>query len=184
MVNKKISFVQCAALVSGNLVGSGVFMLPALLAGYGVVSLAGWILTSMGAIFLALVFARLSERVTHASGGPHTFVRVAYGDHAAFWVAWGYWVLTWSSNTALLVAAVSYLGMIFGGFTPWSACFIQVAIWAVITLINLRGVQSAARFECFITIVKLIPIVIIPILALFFVDFGNNLFSRIQRDYR
>ena len=48
---------MCIALVCGNMIGSGVFLLPASLAPYGMLSLVGWGLTSAGAICLALVFA-------------------------------------------------------------------------------------------------------------------------------
>src|SRR5579872_3102201 len=47
------------ALVVGNMIGSGIFLLPASLAAYGGISIVGWLLTAVGAMFLALMFAKL-----------------------------------------------------------------------------------------------------------------------------
>ena len=48
------------ALVVGNMIGSGAFLLPASLAPYGAASLLGWGVSAGGAVLLALVFARLA----------------------------------------------------------------------------------------------------------------------------
>ena len=174
-MQKKITLIQCISLVTGNLVGSGIFMLPVLLAVYGSSSIIGWVITSISAICLALVFAKLSIKVPACHGGPQNFIAKAFGDSAAFWVAWGYWVLTWSSNTALIVAATSYLSKVYGGFDAAGTLFVQVAIWAVVTLINIVGVRTAAKFELWITVIKLIPIVLIPTIGLFYLDIDNLL---------
>ena len=48
---------MCTALVVGNMIGSGVFLLPTALAPYGWNAVFGWLLTIGGAICLAFVFA-------------------------------------------------------------------------------------------------------------------------------
>lgn len=161
----KIGLLQTTSLVTGNLIGSGVFMLPSLLAVYGTVSLAGWLATSAGAIFLALVFSALSKEIHGCNGGPHLFIQRAFGDGAGYYAAWGYWLLTWASNTALLVAAMSYLVKITGPLSMTALLSIQVSIWSLVVLINSYGVQSAARFELLTTVLKLIPIIGIPLFA-------------------
>ena len=60
----------CTALVMGNMIGSGIFLLPASLAAYGGISIFGWVFTTIGALLVALVFARLSQDVPKA-GGPY-----------------------------------------------------------------------------------------------------------------
>ena len=174
-MQKKITLVQCISLVTGNLIGSGVFMLPVLLAVYGSSSIIGWIITSISAVCLALVFAKLSVKVPQCHGGPQSFIMRSFGKSAGFWSAWGYWVLTWSSNTALIVAATSYLSKIFEGFSTWQTLVVQVTIWSSITIINIIGVRTAAKFELIVTILKLVPIVLIPFIGLFFIDFDNLL---------
>ncbi len=85
---------SCTALVIGNVVGSGVFLLPASLAPYGIYAIIAWVLTAVGAMAMALVFARLSRAIPKA-GGPYASTRAAYGEFAGFWIAWGYWICLW-----------------------------------------------------------------------------------------
>ena len=79
------------ALVVGNMVGSGAYLVPSELGRYGPISLLGWLVTGAGAACLALVFGRLG-RIMPAEGGPYAYTRAAFGDLPGFLVAWGYWV--------------------------------------------------------------------------------------------
>src|SRR5690349_24717587 len=83
---------MATALVIGNMVGSGVFLLPASLSSAaGPVSIVAWLFTGVGALALALVFARLGGRFPR-SGGPYVYARRAFGDFIGFQTAWGYWI--------------------------------------------------------------------------------------------
>ena len=104
----KLGFWLTTSLVVGNMTGSGIFLLPAALALYGGISIFGWLFTAIGAIFLALVFSRLSQLITKA-GGPYTYSREGFGDFFGFLVAWGYWISIWCGNAAISVAGVGYL---------------------------------------------------------------------------
>src|SRR5436190_12018950 len=79
------------ALVTGNMIGSGVFLLPASLASYGSISILSWIFTSLGAICLALVFGKLSTFILK-TGGPYAFCHEGFGDFIGFVVAYNYWI--------------------------------------------------------------------------------------------
>src|SRR4026208_730790 len=109
---RTVGFWTAVALVMGNMIGSGIFLLPASLAPYGGVSLIGWRVAPGGALMLAVVFARL-PRVDPVAGGPYAYTRRAFGDLAGFLVAWGYWISVWCSNAALSVAFVGYLDPFF-----------------------------------------------------------------------
>src|SRR5215217_2812230 len=104
-----LGFWACMALVIGNVIGVGIFALPASLAAFGGLALAGWLLTSAGALVLALVFARLS-RLIPGAGGPYAYTRAGYGDFAGFLIAWGYWIGLWASVAALAVGTMNYGG--------------------------------------------------------------------------
>ena len=73
----------------GNMIGSGVFLLPASLAPYGWNAVGGWIITISGALVLAFVFARLVKKLPDA-GGAVGFVHSAFGHVPAFLVSWIY----------------------------------------------------------------------------------------------
>jgi APA family basic amino acid/polyamine antiporter len=58
--------------VTGNVIGSGIFLLPAVLASFGGISVIGWLLSAGGAMTVALVFAGLAMQVL-GSGGPYVW---------------------------------------------------------------------------------------------------------------
>ncbi len=165
---------MCTALVVGNMIGSGVFLLPASLAVYGSISLAGWLLTTLGAITLALVFARLA-RLHPVSGGPYAYSREGFGDFAGFLVAWGYWISLWAGNAAIAVAFAGYLVElvpILAGNSKAQASVAIVAIW-LLTAINAIGVRAAGRVQVITTVLKILPLVAIASLGLFHLQLQN-----------
>jgi len=98
---KKIGFWSSTSLVVGNMIGSGVFLLPASLAAYGAISIIGWICASLGAILLAIIFGNLGKLAPETTGGPYAYTRLGLGRFPAYLVAWGYWVSIWCTNAAI-----------------------------------------------------------------------------------
>ena len=96
-LKRSLGLSMATALVVGNMVGSGVFGLPSALAGTGPIALLAWLFTGAGAILLALVFANLG-RAYPRTGGPYAYTRIAFGDFAGFWTAWGYWIAAWAET--------------------------------------------------------------------------------------
>ncbi|HYF97646.1 MAG TPA: amino acid permease, partial [Coxiellaceae bacterium] len=97
---KKLGFFSLTSLVSGNMIGAGSYLMPAALAMFGTIGIAAWMLTAVGIIFLALIYARLSRRITKP-GGPYAYCREAYGDFTGFQIAYNYWIFTWVGNAAI-----------------------------------------------------------------------------------
>lgn len=157
---RRLGLWMATALVVGNMIGSGVFLLPAALAQYGGISLLGWGVTTTGALLLALVFARLSRLVPRV-GGPYAYTRIGFGDFAAFLVAWGYWISIWVANAAIAVAFVGYLSVFWPALrhSPMLAVLVALsAIW-LLTWVNASGVRRAGSVQLVTTIVKLVPLV-------------------------
>ena len=102
----KIGLLTSTSLVVGNMIASGLFMLPAALASYGSISLIGWIVSGAGAMALAMVYSWLSKIYPVAQGGPYAYTREGLGNFGAFLVAWGYWISIWSTNAAIAVGFV------------------------------------------------------------------------------
>src|SRR3984893_19159936 len=132
-----LGFWMCVALVVGNSIGSGVFLLPASLAPYGLNSVVAWGMTACGALLLAIVFAQLS-RAYPQPGGPYAYVRLAFGPFTAFIVAWGYWISIWVGNAAIATGAVSYLTPLFPwvGALPGRSAFVTLVVLWLLTLVN------------------------------------------------
>ncbi len=169
--SREIGFWMAVALVMGNMIGSGVFVLPASLAPYGGISLIGWLVSTAGSVLLALVFARLS-RLNPAAGGPYAYTRQAFGDLAGFLVAWGYWISTWCTNAALSVAFVGYLDPFFPAIVrdPARAAALAVATVWLLTAVNVRGVRTAGRVQVVTTVLKILPLASVGIAGLVFLD--------------
>lgn len=175
---KALSPRMATALVIGNMIGSGVFLLPASLAAYGGISIVAWLFTAAGAFLLALVFARLG-RAYPRTGGPYAYSRKAFGDFVGFQTAWGYWIAAWVGNAAIAVAFVGYVGHFFDVFsnTTTGAKLAQVALAAgaiwLLTLVNVRGVRQGGLVQAGTTVLKLVPLAAVALLGLFWMDGGN-----------
>ena len=161
---RDIGFAGAVALVVGNMIGSGVFLLPASLAPYRGTSLVGWAITTIGSVLLAVVFARLA-RAHPAAGGPYAYTRRAFGDLAGFLVAWGYWISCWCTNAALAVAFVAYLDPFIPSITraPWAAALLAVGALWTLTVVNVIGVRAAGRVQVATTLLKVLPLAVVGI---------------------
>ena len=171
---RSLGLGAATALVVGNMVGSGDYLLPSSLAKYGGLSILGWVVTAIGAVLLALVFARLG-RAYPQTGGPYTFARLAFGDFIGFQTAWGYWIATWTSNAALAIGFVSYLDDFWTTLASNKALAAVVAIAAIwlLTWINVIGVRAGGITQVITTIIKLIPLLFIAFVGLAFVHFDH-----------
>jgi APA family basic amino acid/polyamine antiporter len=170
--SKEIGLWTTTSLVIGNMIASGLFMLPATLAVYGGVSLIGWLISGAGALCLALVYSWLSKLQPAATGGPYAYTREGMGNFAAFLVAWGYWISTWCTNAAIAVAFVSYLTAFIPELGNNSLLAVGTglsAIW-LLSWINTRGIREAGLVQMITTVLKLTPLLIITIGGLFYLN--------------
>jgi APA family basic amino acid/polyamine antiporter len=170
----KLGLAACTALVIGNVIGSGVFLLPASLAPFGGLALIGWLLSCGGALLVALVFAKLAQ-IVPKTGGPYAYTRVGFGDFTGYLIAWGYWIGIWSSIAAVAVALVSYASGLVPALTTNPALSGLVAIGVVwlLTWVNLRGVQGAGKMQTITTVLKLIPLVAVGTIGLLWANWSN-----------
>ena len=169
-----LGFWMCVALVVGNSIGSGVFLLPASLAPYGLNSVIAWGFTACGALLLAIVFASLS-RAFPAAGGPYAYVNLAFGPLTAFIVAWGYWISIWVGNAAIATGAVSYLTPMLPWIAsvPGASAAVTLGVLWLLTLVNWYGIQASGWVQSVTTVLKVMPLLAIALLGLFTVRSGN-----------
>ncbi len=166
---KALGLWTLIALVVGNMVGSGIFLLPSALASVGSISLIAWIITVVGAMCIALVFARLG-RAFPKIGGPYAYCREGFGDFVGFQVAYNYWIYTWVGNAAIAIALTGYISF----FIPEIATnhllafFVAAGMVWLLTLVNILGVRKAGIVQVLSVFLKIIPLIIIASLGLFF----------------
>jgi APA family basic amino acid/polyamine antiporter len=172
---EKIGLVTSTALVVGNMIGAGIFVLPATLGKYGSISLLGWLFTAAGALILAKIFSNLSKIVRDKSGGPYIFAKEGFGDFIGFLVAWGYWISCWVVNAAIAVAIISALSVFFPVLESNSILAILIGlsfIW-VFTWINSKGIKTSGKFQVVTTILKLLPLLFVIVIGAFFFSIDN-----------
>lgn len=184
-----MGFLSAAALVIGSQLGSGIFTLPSSLALIGPISLFGWIVSGLGAIFLALIFAKFCIKMPD-SGGPHAYVESTFGKGAAFFVSWTYWLASWISTLAVIIATVGYLSPLFGITDHFVILFLEIALLVVTTLVNMRSVTLSGSIGFILTLFKCIPLIVIPLAAFLYfhpehfqgmIADSKNIFSSVNK---
>ena len=176
-LKKEISLFMATMLVCGNMIGSGVFMLPSTLAqvsGPGATIIA-WILTTVGSILIAISFANLGTKYP-STGGAYHYTKEAFGDFAGFLSAWLYWNGSWIGNAAILVAITSYASVVFPALNnPTISIIFSSAVLWIFTLINISGVKKAGKIQSFVTVFKIAFFALFIIVAFLNFDSVNIL---------
>lgn len=156
----RLGLAGAVVLVAGNMIGSGVYLLPATLGLVGSITLISWIIASGGALMLALVFGVLGGLRPKADGV------VAYAGEALHpalghlsWFA--YWLNLWIGTTAIAVAAVGYLAFFFPVLkAPTPALLATLAALWLFSLANVVGPRLVARIGGATLILGLAPILL------------------------
>lgn len=172
MSSGKMGFWAVLAFVISSQVGSGTFLFPRTMAPYGVLGQLSWALAGGGALCLALLFADLCRRYPR-TGGPHVYIAEGFGRTLGFYAAWTYWVIAWLSSAPVLGVIASAVCTLFGLPQHVLLVFcIESLVLVGLAALNLRGVEESARWELMMTVIKMVPLVIFPVAALFFFDSG------------
>jgi APA family basic amino acid/polyamine antiporter len=172
-LKREMGLWTATAMVVGNMIGSGVFLLPAALAGvalvYGSSILLAWVVTGVGAMLLAGVFATMGGTYPKM-GGPYAYARRAFGDFVGFQTAWGYWIAAWVGNAAIATAFVGYTTVIWPGLADSSLAMAGLAVAAIwlLTLVNAIGVRQGGWVQLATTILKFVPLALIGVIGLFY----------------
>lgn len=173
-----MGFWTCTALVVGNTIGIGIFLLPAALAPYGFNALAGWGVTAVGCVVLARVFARLAQNFA-AADGPYSYIRSTQGDGPAFLAIWCYWVSVWVSNATIAVGVVAYLLAALPGLASLApAPVLALGLLWLCVVVNLFGVRAGGLVQILTTALKLLPMAAVILLGLWILISHPALYGR------
>src|ERR1039458_2093624 len=93
---RALGLTSATALVIGSIVGTGVFTMPAVLAGAGTMGIVVLGVIAVGAMLLAVLFGQLTKRVPNSDGGLYAYSRHGFGDFAGYFVGWCYWIQAWA----------------------------------------------------------------------------------------
>ena len=164
---RKMGLLQATMLVAGNMIGTGLFLLPVNLASVGGIAIFGWLVATAGAAALGLCFAKLGE-LDPQQGGPYAYARDFLGPYVGFQTNYVYWFGNWIGNIAVAVAAVGYLAELIPSLAAPPASVIATAavIW-ILTFANIRGPRVVGLLETWTMSLALIPIIAIAIFGWF-----------------
>ncbi len=165
---KSIGFFETVSLGLSLIIGSGIFILPILIAKeVGIISLVGWLI---GALYSFLVGITLSDLAIKypKEGGPYEFVHKAFGNNYGFLAGW----ILWLSYVSSIAVEIIVLKMLLDIITPFSS-LLTIFFVFLIFFINLLGLKASSRIEDLLTITRLIIISIFVYFALQKFDVAN-----------
>lgn len=176
---KVLTLPVLISLVIGNVIGTGIFVLPASLSQFGSWSLLAWIYTSVGAVLLALTLAHLNQRFPK-TGGPYVYCKEAFGIPTGFVISYTYWISNLISIAGLAVSSVQYLGFIWPNlnansplYQPHTALSVELGLVWACTTINLIGLELVGIVQIILTIIKLSPLVVVTLVGLRHFNIAN-----------
>jgi APA family basic amino acid/polyamine antiporter len=165
---------SATALVAGNIIGSGIYVIPASLAdAAGPLSLLAWPVVAAAYLALNAVYADLAEAYP-IQGGLQVYVATAIGPLAGLVAMTLYWISCVVGNAAFMTAFVGYAAVFFPVFGGGLAAFAlaQALLWTL-TFINVLGVKAGATVQTVATILKIVPLVVLAILLIPHADAAN-----------
>jgi APA family basic amino acid/polyamine antiporter len=166
---RKLGLFSGTMAVIGGIIGSGIFLNPAIVAarvGTATLTLTAWIAGGVVALLGAFIFGELGARVPRVGGG-YAYLRDAFGPLPAFLYAWGLLLMiATGAIAAVAFTFASYAGALLGlpqAALPYVAGF---AI-ASLTLLNYLGVTPAAWTLNVLTVLKLAALALLILAGLF-----------------
>lgn len=172
---RAISRWQLVGLAINDVVGSGVYLLPAAAAALlGAASVWAVVLAGFAVALLVLCFAEASSYFDQP-GGAYLYTREAFGRFVGFEVGW----MTWLARVASIASLANGLAQATAYFWPAAAYGGTRAATIAVPLlllawINVRGVKAGAHTAVVLVIAKMLPLLFFIVAGALFVD-GSRL---------
>src|SRR5574339_84149 len=137
---KKMNAVQLTFIVTVNMMGSGIIMLPTNMAQVGAISLLSWLVTAVGSMAIAYGFAQAGI-FNQRPGGMAAYAEDAYGKAGYFQVFFLYFLSLAIANVAVAISALGYLAAFFPVLTssPGATCIGVIGLLWLTTVANFGG---------------------------------------------
>ena len=177
----KVGLIPVTLMVSGNIMGSGVFLLPANPAATGGIAIYGWLVTIIGAPALSMVYAKMSS-LDPSPGGSYAYARRCFGPFLGYQTNVLYWLACWIGNIAMVVIGVGYLSYFFPILKdPLVLTLTCVAVLWIFVLLNIVGPKMITRVQAVATVLALVPIVGIAVFGWFWFK-GETYMAALERE--
>ena len=168
-LQRELGLFDSISIVLGIVIGSGIFLVPNLIAraiGSPAWILAVWIVTGVLSFFGALAFAELGAMLP-ATGGQYVYLRESWGELPAFLCGWTHFFVSQSAGVAYLSVSFAIYLSYFVRLGSWQAKVVALAVMAILTLVNYRGVRPGATVQNCCTLAKIAGLLVIIVSAFF-----------------
>ena len=166
---RKLNLTDATLLVAGVVIGSGIFLLPSVIARNvpsAAAILAIWIATGVISLLGAFAYAELGAMMP-VTGGQYVFLREAYGPACAFLSAWVFVLAAVPGAIAFMSRGFSiYLGQ-FIPLSPFRADLVSAALTIVLSGINYIGVREGAWTQRIFESLKIAGLILLIGAAIF-----------------
>ena len=152
------------ALVINSIIGSGIFGLPSVVAGYlGRQSPLAYLVAAAGIGVVIACFAEVASQFG-AAGGPYLYAREAFGRFIGIEIAWMLWLVRLTAAAAAANLFTNYLAEFWPGVQePFTRLSVLAVLIGFIAAVNIRGVKSGAAVSNIFTVAKLVPLILFVI---------------------
>ena len=168
---RAVGLFSLTAIAVNGMVGSGIFILPAQVAGFlGPAALAAYLIAALAIGLIVLCFAEVAT-LFDRSGGPYLYARAAFGDLVGFEIGWMLLLARLTSIAAISNAFAAYLGFFWPGAAVGIGRVLVITIaLGILAFVNFRGVRHGARMNDILTIAKLAPLLVFVVAGVFLLD--------------
>lgn len=170
---KKMTLVGLTTLVTVNMMGSGIIMLPTSMAQLGAVSLLSWVVTAIGSMAIAYSFTQCGVFCSR-SGGLSAYTEEAHAKSGFFLCSYLYFLSLAIANVAVAISAVGYMT----AFFPWlgsgaiALCVGTVGLIWLTILANFGGPNITGRIGAITVWGVIIPVAGLSVIGWFWFDRG------------
>ena len=171
---RKMSVVQLTFIVTVNMMGSGIIMLPTNMAKVGAISLLSWLVTAVGSLAIAYGFAE-AGLLNQRAGGMAAYAEDGYGKDGYFQVFFLYFLSIAIANVAVASSALGYLAAFFPVLTssPVATCIGVIALLWLTTVANFGGPKVTGRIGAVTVWGVILPVGFISIAGWFWFHGGT-----------
>jgi amino acid transporter len=175
---RAVGLLSLTAIALNGMIGSGIFLLPATAARLlGALSPLAYLVSGFAVLLIVLCFAEVGSRFER-TGGPYLYARTAFGPFIGFEMGWMFLLARLTSVGAVSNAFTRYLAYFWPAASGGVGRVIIISVLvAVLAAINLVGIRQATWFVNLLTVGKLLPLLLLAIAGLFFVDTRQFSFS-------
>ena len=165
---RTLSLLDGTALLVGSVIGSGIFVVPSLIAQRvpepGLV-IGIWIFSGLLVLCGALTLAELGAMLPR-SGGLYVYMREAYGPFWAFLYGWTIMLVAIPASIAALTTAFLLYVKLFVPMSVWMEKSVGIGLLITLAVINVRGAKQGAAVQNLFTLLKVAGLVLLIGLAL------------------